>query len=76
MGRKPTVNLNLPPGMRVKKSAKRGAWYYLDRGKGADGVRRWEPLGSDFPESLRRYADRIQTFTAPAVTAPEMLAAW
>ncbi|MDR0674342.1 MAG: tyrosine-type recombinase/integrase [Zoogloeaceae bacterium] len=76
MGRKPTVNLNLPPGLRVKRGAKGKAWYYLDRGKGEDGARRWEPLGDDFPEALRRYADRIQTFTAPAVTVPEMLAAW
>jgi integrase len=76
MGRKPTVNLNLPPGLRVKRSVKGKAWYYLDRGKGADGKRRWEPLGGDYPEVLRRYAERIKTVSAPAVTVPEILTAW
>jgi integrase len=76
MGRKPTVNLNLPPGMRIKRGARGRAWYYLDHGKGLDGKRRWEPLGDDFPEALRRYAERVKTISAPAVTVPEMLTTW
>jgi integrase len=76
MGRKPTVNLNLPPGMRVKRGAKGKAWYYLDGGRCADGKRHWEPLGGDFPEALRKYADRVKTSTAPAATVPEILSAW
>jgi hypothetical protein len=76
MGRKPIVNLNLPPGMRIKRGEKGKAWYYLDHGKGTDGKRRWEPLGEDFPEALRRYADQVKTVSAPAVTVPEILTAW
>ncbi|MDR0233378.1 MAG: tyrosine-type recombinase/integrase, partial [Zoogloeaceae bacterium] len=76
MGRKPTVNLNLPAGMRVKHGAKGRAWYYLDTGVGADGKRRWLPLGSDYPDALRRYADKVATVSAPALTVPEMLTAW
>ncbi|MCL2076301.1 MAG: tyrosine-type recombinase/integrase [Betaproteobacteria bacterium] len=76
MGRKPTINLNLPPGMRVKKGARGKQWYYVDRGRGADGKRRWEPLGDDFSEALRQYAERVKVFAAPAVTVPEILVAW
>lgn len=76
MGRKPTVNLHLPPGMRPKKSARGKIWYYLDRGVQPDGKRKWEPLGADFPEALRRYAQLVETVTASAVTVPELLRTW
>ncbi len=76
MGRRPTINLNIPPGMRIKKGAKGKAWYYLDKGKGADGKRRWEPLGSDYLEALRQYADRVETAKAPPITVPELLHTW
>ncbi|MDR1889351.1 MAG: tyrosine-type recombinase/integrase [Zoogloeaceae bacterium] len=75
MGRKPSVNFNLPAGMRVKRLAGGKAWYYLET-RAPDGKRKWEPLGNDYPEALRRYADRVETATAPAVTVPEMLTAW
>lgn len=76
MGRKPTVNLNLPPGMRAKKGARGQVWYYLDKGKQADGSRPWIPLGSNFPDALRAYAGQVETMKAPAVTVPEMLSDW
>lgn len=76
MGRKATVNLNLPAGMRVKKSATGKCWYYLDTGKGQDGKRHWEPLGSNYPDALRQYATKIETVTAPPVTVPELLNRW
>lgn len=76
MGRKATVNLNLPPGMRVKKGARGQAWYYLDKGAQPDGTRPWLPLGSDFPDALRQYAAMVETINTPAVTVPELLTAW
>ena len=48
MGRKATVNLNLPTGMRARKRKKKGEviiWYYYDTG----GKPRKEiPLGNDY----------------------------
>ncbi|QEL64735.1 hypothetical protein OTERR_12590 [Oryzomicrobium terrae] len=76
MGRKPTVNLHLPPGMRIKKGAKGKTWFYLDHGQGQDGKRRWGPLGSDFYEALRSYASKVETAKGPAVTVPELLKRW
>lgn len=76
MGRRSTVNTNLPPGMRVKKGARGKCWYYLDRGVQPDGTRPWEPLGSNFADALRAYASRIETVEAPPVTVPELLARW
>lgn len=76
MGRKPTVNLHLPPGMRVKTGARGKTWYYLDKGTGPDGKRRWEPLGSDFHDALRTYAARVETTARPVMTVPELLSKW
>lgn len=76
MGRKPTVNLNLPRGMRRKTGARGTTWYYLDHGVQADGKRKWEPLGNNFPDALRLYAAKVETVTAPPMTVPELLNAW
>lgn len=76
MGRRPTVNLNLPPGMRIKKGARGQAWYYLDRGQQPSGKRIWMPLGSNFPDALRKYAELVETTVGPAVTVPELLHDW
>lgn len=76
MGRKPTVNLHLPKGMRAKKGARGQTWYYLDKGTQGDGKRRWEPLGSNFPDALRAYAAKVETQLAPPMTVPELLHAW
>jgi len=55
MGRKPTRNMNLPAGMRVR-SRKYGTYYYLDAGK-VDGKRKEIPLGLDYIEAIRKWAD-------------------
>lgn len=51
MGRRRTKDLELPPRMRRKGSA-----YYYDHGV-VDGKRYWQPLGSDFAEAKRKWAD-------------------
>ncbi|SDW86980.1 tyrosine-type recombinase/integrase [Nitrosomonas oligotropha] len=53
MGRKPSINLNLPKGVRARK---RGAkiWYYLDTG----GKPRKEiPLGNDYAMAIKKWAE-------------------
>lgn len=62
--------------MRIKKGARGKVWYYLDRGTQPDGSRPWVPLGSNFPDALRRYAELVETACAPAVTIPELLHDW
>lgn len=62
MGRKPTVNLNLPPHMR--KRVWGGKEYYYLRST-IDGKRKEIPLGSDFILALRKYADLV-VIDAPA----------
>lgn len=57
MGRKPTVNLNLPAGMRPRKKAKGKIYYYFDTGA---KPRREIPLGDDYIIALRKYADLRQ----------------
>jgi integrase len=54
MGRKPTVNLNLPPRLRVKTMASGKRYYYYDMG---GKPRVWQPLGSDYILALKQYAD-------------------
>lgn len=58
MGRKPSKNLNLPRSLRVKKTSRGKMHYYYDMG---GKPRRWIPLGSDFVDALRRYADIEQS---------------
>ncbi len=53
MGRKPTINLNLPKGIRARK---RGAkvWYYFDTG----GKPRKEiPLGNDYAMAVKKWTE-------------------
>ena len=54
MGRKPTINLNLPPRMRVKTMVSGKRHFYYDLG---GKPRVWKPLGSDYILALRKYAD-------------------
>ena len=70
MGRKPTVNLNLPKNMRVKVSRKGARHYYLDLG---GKPRKWIALGSDYIAALRLYAEKIQTENT---TLPTLVDAW
>lgn len=53
MGRRPTVNNNLPKHMR-KRVRNGKAYYYLDTGA---KPRKEIPLGSDYFAALRKYAD-------------------
>ncbi len=51
MGRKPTVNLNLPKGMRSRKQRSGHIYYYYDLG----GKPRKElPLGDDYPLAVKK----------------------
>lgn len=54
MGRRPTVNLSLPPRMRVKHNKKGKSHFYYDYG---GKPRRWEPLGSNYIEALKKYVE-------------------
>ncbi|MCG9100488.1 tyrosine-type recombinase/integrase [Laribacter hongkongensis] len=54
MGRKPTVNQNLPPRMRARPQRSGTVYFYYDLG----GKPRKElPLGSDYVMALRKYAE-------------------
>lgn len=57
MGRKPTVNLNLPPRMRARV---RGAktYYFFDAG---GKPRKEVSLGTDYVEAVRRWSELEQT---------------
>lgn len=55
MGRKPTINRNLPTGMRVRRR-KYGTYYYLDAGV-VDGKRKEIALGSEYTEAVRKWAE-------------------
>ena len=54
MGRKPTVNLNLPPRLRARVKAGGALWYYYDCG---GKPRREIPLGNDYTTAIRRWAE-------------------
>lgn len=61
MGRRPTVNLNLPKGMRARRRPNGAIYYFLDTG----GKPRKEiPLGTDYVEAVRKWGEL--TITAPA----------
>lgn len=59
VGRRRTKNLDLPPRMRRVGNA-----YYYDLG---GKPRRWEPLGSDKPKAMLRWAE-LQNAAAPGRT--------
>lgn len=59
MGRKPTVNLTLPPGMRKRVRGKHVYYFYDAGGK----PRKEIPLGSDFINALRKYVEEHKTDT-------------
>ncbi|WNO23845.1 integrase [Burkholderia phage phiBtTUL1a] len=65
MGRKPTRNKNLPPGMRARHRGKVTYYYYDHGGK----PRREEPLGTDFVLAVRRWSEIEQT-ELPKALAP------
>jgi len=54
MGRKPTINLNLPKGMRARRQRSGIVYYYYDTG----GRPRNEiPLGTDYAFAVKRWAE-------------------
>ncbi|BET13678.1 tyrosine-type recombinase/integrase [Pandoraea sputorum] len=54
MGRKPTKNLNLPPGMRARVQRSGKCYYYFDAG---GKPRREIPLGPDFVSAVQKWAE-------------------
>lgn len=60
MGRKPTVNLTLPPGMRKRVRGSKIYYFYDAGGK----PRKETSLGGDFIVALRKYTE-INTVDAP-----------
>jgi len=61
MGRKPTVNLTLPPGMRKRVRGKRIYYFYEIGGR----PRKELSLGTDYILALRKYADKHQNEPLP-----------
>lgn len=58
MGRQPTVNFNLPTGMRRRVMRSGKAFYYLDTGA---KPRREIPLGDDYILAIRKYGELVQS---------------
>ena len=54
MGRKSTVNLNLPPYLRARVQKSGKTYYYFDTGA---KPRVEKSLGSDYPQALKQYAE-------------------
>lgn len=54
MGRKPTVNLHLPPHMRARRQRSGRVWYYFDTG---GTPRREIPLGDDYVLAVQRWSE-------------------
>jgi len=61
MGRRPTKNLNLPAGMRARHR-QAGTYYYVEVVE--DGKRREIPVGKDYTEAVRKWAELNGTPTA------------
>lgn len=60
MGRTPTRNLNLPPGMRARHR-RSATYYYLDTG---EKPRREIPLGTDYTQAVRKWAELTTSTSA------------
>lgn len=67
MGRKPSVNLNLPPRMRARRRPS-GVYFYYDTG---ETPRREIPLGSDYTLAVQQWA-KLNMSTPPA----DLTVAW
>lgn len=63
MGRKPTVNLNMPPHMHPRRQRSGKVYYYVHI-KTPEGKRKDVPLGSDYILALQAYA-KFNTIEAP-----------
>lgn len=60
--------------MRVRRTSSGKTYHYLEHDAG--GKRTTTPLGPDYIDALRKYAELVVTATAPAVTVPELLSKW
>jgi len=66
MGRKPTVNFNLPKGMRARPQRSGKVFYYYDAG----GKPRKEiPLGSDYPLAVKKWSE-LEVAKVPVAARP------
>lgn len=72
MGRRPTVNPNLPPRMRARRQKSGRVFYYYDQG---GTPRREIPLGSDYTVAVRRWTELHQD-TAPVTAHPTLKTVW
>lgn len=64
MGRRPTVNLNLPRRMRARRSSSGTVFYYYDTG---GKPRREIPLGSDYVLAVRKWGELEENARVPVV---------
>ena len=72
MGRKPTVNLNVPKGMRVR--VRRGtSYFYLDLG---GKPRREMALGPDYAEALRKWAELSKSQATGKITVQHVITSY
>ena len=55
MGRTPTINKNLPKGVRARKQRSGKVYYYLELGNKED--RREMPLGDDYVVAIQKWAE-------------------
>lgn len=70
MGRRPTVNLNLPPRMRARVRGETTFYYYDAGGK----PRREIPLGSHYPQALVKWTKLHETIRVQPTTTRDV--AW
>lgn len=73
MGRKPTKHLNLPPRLRARAKAGGVLWYYYDAG---GKPRREIPLGRDYVDAVRKWAELEASAGRRAEDAATFPAAW
>jgi len=68
MGRKRTVNLTCPEGMRPRTQRSGAVYYYLETRDPDTGKTREIPLGKDRLAALQKYCELVKTADKPAVT--------
>lgn len=70
MGRKPSINMNLPPHMRQRKQRSGRIYYYFDTG---EKPRREIPLGDDYIQAIQKYAELRKNAEAKHATFGEVI---
>lgn len=77
MGRRPTVNLNLPKGMRARKRTRKNGTvvtYYFYDGRDENGRRKEYPLGTDYVLAVQEWG-RLEQESSQATAAATFTAA-